>query len=69
MKQNEQILTYMRENGSIDQRRAAKHLGIFRLSARIYDLKELGVAISTETKYRYDESGKVVKKWAEYRLS
>lgn len=67
--QNEQVLEYMRRNGSITQKQAADELDIYRLSARIYDLIALGVAIIKETRHRYDESGKVVKTWTEYRLA
>lgn len=69
MSQNEQVLDYMRTHGSIDQLRATRDLMITRLPARINDLRKLGVKIVTVTKYRRDESGKVVTKWAEYHLA
>ena len=40
--QSERILDYMRENGSISTMQAFADLGITRLSARIYDLKQDG---------------------------
>lgn len=69
MSQNDKVLAYMREHGSIDQRRAALELDILRLAARISDLRGLGVPIISETKYRLDGAGKVVSKWAEYRIA
>ena len=67
--QNERVLNYMREHGSIDPMRAVRDLGIYRLSARIYDLKALGVAIKSEPRFRRDEAGKIETKWEEYRLA
>jgi hypothetical protein len=69
MTQNEKILNYIKNHGSIDQRRATLELDILRLAARISDLRGLGVPIISETKYRLDEAGKVVSKWAEYRIA
>lgn len=69
MSQNEKILNYIKKHGSIDQRRAALELDILRLAARISDLRGLGVPIISETKYRLNEAGKVVSKWAEYRIA
>lgn len=69
MSQNDKVLAYMREHGSIDQLRAANDLRIMRLAARISDLRGLGVPIISETKYRRDDAGKVVSKWAEYRIA
>lgn len=40
MTQNEEVIRYMEENGSISQREAVVELGIYRLSARIWDIKK-----------------------------
>ena len=52
MTQNELILEYLMKHGSITQAEAASRLGCFRLSARIYDLKQLGHRFT-----RINESG------------
>lgn len=51
MTQCEQIIKYMKHNGSITQREAVM-LGCYRLSARIHDLRDAGFDIETrfETK-------------------
>ena len=46
MTQNERVLAYMREHGSITQR-DAMWLGVYRLSARIFDLRKEGYKISS----------------------
>lgn len=46
--QNEQILKYLHEFGSITPREAYNELGIMRLAARIHDLRSMGVNIYTE---------------------
>lgn len=67
MTQNELILDYLHTHGSIDAWRAATDLGILRLSARIYELIELGFNIVGEMKSRKLPNGKI-KRWKEYRL-
>ena len=42
MTQCEQILRHLRNEGSITQREAAQRYGIYRLAARIYDLRRDG---------------------------
>lgn len=46
-KQAEKVLRMIRQNGSITQRDAV-NMGIYRLSARIYDLKKAGVSIRAD---------------------
>lgn len=58
MTQNEAVLEYMREHGSITPQEAVNALGCFRLSARIYDLREQGYLIRTENKRFKSRSGK-----------
>ena len=64
--QNTRLLAYLKQNGSITQREAIKHLNIYRLSARIYDLKRRGHSILT-TPVSYIESGFTVS-YARYYL-
>lgn len=66
--QNDQVLDYMKREGSIDQLRAFRDLSILRLGARIYDLKQAGIAITGEMQTRKDENGKT-KQWKVYRLA
>lgn len=68
MNQTAQVYEYMQTHGSIDPFRAFTELGILRLGARIWDLRDAGVEIESEMKYSRDENGKIVKKWKEYRL-
>lgn len=46
MTQSERVLAYMRENGSITQRDAV-WIGIYRLSARVYDLRRDGYKVAS----------------------
>lgn len=47
MSQNGRIIDYLMKNGSITQLDAMKDLGIMRLGARVFDLKERGYNIVT----------------------
>lgn len=47
--QNQRILDYIDQFGSITQLDALRHLGIMRLASRISDLKSLGYPIASET--------------------
>ena len=56
--QNERILEYIREFGSITQLDALKELGVMRLASRISDLKKRGYNIASKTeavKNRHEE--------------
>ena len=56
--QNERILDYIEEFGSITQLEALQDLGIMRLASRISDLKRLGYPIDSKVetvKNRYGE--------------
>lgn len=67
MTQNERVLKYMRDFGSITQLEAMQDLGCMRLGARVYDLKREGYAIKKEmetSKNRYGED----TSYARYRL-
>lgn len=60
--QNERILKYMRDFGSITQIEAIKDLGVIRLPSRIFDLRRKGYLINSEfiqITNRYGEKGRV----------
>lgn len=62
--QCEMILAYMKQHGGITQLEATNELGITRLSARIFDLREQGYNIDdvTETgKNRFGEKCRYVR--------
>ena len=67
MNQAQKILDYMERHGSITPQEAMKELGIMRLGARIYDLKEEGVKIISETEIGKNRDGNTVH-YARYRL-
>lgn len=67
MTQCEKILEYMRERGHITAWDAVYNLGIFRLSARIADLKADGYKIKSETVRKKDGRGEW-KNYASYSL-
>ena len=46
--QRDRVLQYIRDFGSITTLQAFQDLGITRLSARIFELKERGYAIKTD---------------------
>ena len=56
--QNERVLSYIEEHGSITQLEALNDLGVMRLASRISDLKRKGYNIISENitvKNRFDE--------------
>jgi hypothetical protein len=61
--QNELVLKHLKKHGSITSWEAINAYGITRLSARIFDLKDLGYGILTVMQYEDD------KKYAQYILS
>lgn len=57
--QNQRIMNYMREFGSITQLQALSDLGVMRLASRISDLRRSGYQIKSRTevvKNRYGEA-------------
>ena len=65
--QNQRILDYISEFGSITQLEALQDLGVMRLASRISDLKRQGYNITSSinvVKNRYSEKNKVKR----YRL-
>ena len=67
MTQEEKILDYMERNGSITPLEAMNQLGIMRLGARIFDLKESGIKIITERVTEKNRFGELCS-FARYRL-
>ena len=60
--QNQRILEYIEEFGSITQLDAMKDLGVMRLASRISDLKRLGYPITSKidtVENRYGEKCRV----------
>lgn len=56
--QNQRILDYIEENGSITQLEALRDLGCMRLASRISDLKKQGYPITSKleaVKNRFEE--------------
>lgn len=65
--QTERLLTYLKEHPSIDPMTAWERLGIYRLGARVFDLRKEGHPISrdmVEVANRFGEPCRV----ARYRL-
>lgn len=57
--QNDRVLQYIREFGSITQLDALQDLGVMRLASRVSDLRRQGVKIVSKTeavKNRYGET-------------
>lgn len=67
MTQNERVLQYMKDYGSITQLDALREFGCMRLASRISDLKRQGYNITSSMesgKNRYDEK----ISYARYRI-
>lgn len=57
--QNERIMQYMHDFGSISSFEAMRDLGVMRLASRISDMRSMGVRITStweSSKNRYGES-------------
>ena len=67
MSQCDMILRYMQDFGSITQLEAAQEFGCFRLSGRIYDLKQRGIPIERTMVSRKNRYGKSVS-FARYAI-
>lgn len=60
--QKQRLLEYLKKNGTIDPLQSWQELGIYRLGARIFDLKADGHNITSGTKKvrnRFDEECRV----------
>lgn len=66
--QAQDVLDYMKKNGSISIREAIYDLGITRLASRIYELKRTGVAIVSESRKVKARNGRITTV-AVYRLA
>lgn len=64
--QNDKILEYMKENGSITALEAVRNFGCLRLAARISDLRKMGNVIERELIMVPTRTGKT--RVAEYSL-
>lgn len=62
MTQTETILAHLQAGGSITQRDAIHEYGIYRLAARVRDLREAGYDVQTVME------GDSKKEWARYSL-
>lgn len=67
MSQKKDILRIIKEKGSITNKIAADELGCYRLSARIFDLREDGVPIVSNTETGVNRFGEEVR-YARYSL-
>lgn len=68
MTQRERIATYMMEHGSITAKEAMEELGVMRLSAQIFDMKELGMNIKTSMEQSVNRFGDKVR-YARYFIA
>lgn len=67
MTQRDRVLEYMKDFGTISSWQAYADLGITRLSARIYELKERGYMIGKEKVKTINRYGKPVT-FDKYRI-
>lgn len=68
MTQTEQVLQFMHENGSITQAEAVDEIGCYRLSARIKDLRDMGVPIKSKIESKVNRYGRKVS-FARYSIT
>lgn len=67
MTQNERVIQYMTETGSITALEAIRELGVLRLAARISDLRKEGHLITASTESGKNRYGDACH-WVRYRL-
>ena len=66
--QNKRLAKYLRDGGKVNPLMDWEKLGIYRLSARIFDIKELGLNVQSrfiEVLNRFGETTKVKEYWIE----
>lgn len=68
MTQNDMVLQYMKDNGSITPLEALAELGCMRLASRISDLRLRGIKIISNNETHINRYGKKVS-YARYRLA
>lgn len=66
--QCEMVLKHMKDCGSITPLDAIREFGILRLGARIFQLREAGYRIETDTEESINRYGKTIR-YARYRLA
>ena len=64
--QNQRILNYINQFGSINQLEALQDLGVMRLASRISDLKKQGYPITSKSKVVYNRYGERCSPIKEY---
>lgn len=67
MTQNDMILDYLRQNGSITQAEAISQFGCYRLGARIWELKQRGHKIIKVMEAGRNRFG-ILTRYARYAL-
>lgn len=67
--QKRQILRFMQDGNPITDAIARELFNCSRVGARIWDLKHDGVPVKDCFEYKYDQNGKVVKKWKKYWIA
>ena len=67
MTQKEKVMQYMKDFGSITQAQAFNDLGVYRLAARISDLRKDGILIKSETRFGTNRYGEKIY-FSEYSL-
>ena len=60
MTQRDEVLRFIKDNGSITRSDAAFNLGIYELSARICELKQMGYRFETVTETARNKYGKKI---------
>ena len=66
--QNKRLAKYLRDGGKVNPLTAWEKLGIYRLSARIFDIKKLGLDVKgdlVEVLNRFGETTRVKEYWIE----
>ena len=48
MSQATDVIEFIRDHGSITTKQAMEHLGCYRLSGRIYDMRKCGITVEKE---------------------
>lgn len=66
--QKERVIDYIKKFGSITSYEAFRDLGITRLSARVYELKEDGYKFKSKTEFKKNRFGDQVY-YARYELA
>ena len=68
MTQNDEVLKHLQEKGPLTPLQALDLYRVFRLAARVDDLRRRGYGIATEMKRAVDKRTGRVKRYAVYHL-